>query len=155
MSIDQGVMPVITLYQPWASWIMTGWKGIETRTHKGFRSLVGKRILIHAGKHVDLSNAAVHNPFLSKEELDYRPPHYHLTGQILGSAWAYEFRVLDENDSRDALIDCCSVIRYGLFLNEVLQLADPIPVRGGMGIWYYDLDNKKKVLKNDTRTNRT
>lgn len=48
------IYPVITLYQPWATWIMRGWKTIETRTHNRFACLDHKTILIHAGKITDL-----------------------------------------------------------------------------------------------------
>jgi predicted transcriptional regulator len=42
-------MKVITLWQPWASFIALGWKTIETRTHDRFKNLVCERIAIHAG----------------------------------------------------------------------------------------------------------
>jgi hypothetical protein len=41
-------MKAISIYQPWAQFIVFGLKSIETRTHNSFKSLVGKRILIHA-----------------------------------------------------------------------------------------------------------
>lgn len=146
MSIDSGIMPVITLYQPWATWVIRGWKLIETRTHDRFKSLVGRRILIHAGKKTDASDAVVKNPYLTREQLLYNPDEV-INGYILGSALVQDFRVLDERDSRLALIDCCSVIRFGLFLNETLTFAKPIKEQGEMGIWYYDIDNMCKAKK--------
>lgn len=143
-SIDFGVMPVITLYQPWATWILRGWKEIATRTHDRFRSLEGKRILIHAGKKTDDSDAVIRNPYLTIEQLLYKPDEV-INGYIIGSTLVQNFRLLNENDSIRALIDCGSVLRYGLFMNETLTFADPIKEKGEMGIWYYDLDNMRKV----------
>jgi len=140
--IDFGVMPVITLYQPWASWIIRGWKTIETRTHNKFKSLMGKRILIHAGLTTD-EGAAANNQYLSVRQLDECSTYPN--GFIIGSALVYEYRVLDENDSRAALIDCCSVIRRGLFLSEVLAFSKPLKAQGSMSIWYYDINKKERV----------
>lgn len=145
MSIDKGVMPVITLYQPWATWVVVGWKTIETRLHRGFKSLEGKRVLIHGGKKVDEGAWDAAAPWITKEQEEYRGSYP--TGAIIGSALVTEFRVLDENDSRYALIDCCTVIRYGLLLNEVLCFFEPMLVEGSMGIWYFDMDTKRKVRK--------
>ena len=50
LSICKRVYPVLTLYQPWATFIADGLKTIETRTHNRFTSLYGKTILIHAGQ---------------------------------------------------------------------------------------------------------
>lgn len=47
------IYPVITLYQPWATWIMRELKTIESRTHARFNSLLYKTILIHAGQTTD------------------------------------------------------------------------------------------------------
>ena len=144
--IDFGVMPVITLYQPWASWIIRGWKTIETRTHARFKSLKGRRILIHAGKTTDKSDIALHNPYLSASQIAHRPSHY-VNGCIIGSALVYDCRWLDERDSKHALIECFFENRYGLFLTEVLVFSEPIKESGERGIWYYDISKKKRALK--------
>lgn len=31
----------ISMWQPWAWWVMRGWKTIETRTHNRFKGLAG------------------------------------------------------------------------------------------------------------------
>ena len=51
---DADMMPAISLYQPWAEWIMLGWKVIETRKHWRFACLVGKDVLIHAAMRYDV-----------------------------------------------------------------------------------------------------
>ena len=37
------------------------------------------------------------------------------------------------------LIDCVSIPRFGLFLEDEEVFSDPILEKGEMGIWYYDL----------------
>ena len=65
--------PVITLYQPWATWIMRGWKTIETRTHSRFACLRGQTILIHAGKTTDKSELVTENIYLTSQQITHNP----------------------------------------------------------------------------------
>lgn len=141
------ILPVITLYQPWATWIMRGWKTIETRTHNRFKSLDKKTILIHAGMNTD--SAAINNPYLTKEQLLHEPDEM-VNGFILGSAYSLYLGCLDPDDSVNALIEC-ETLRYGLLLENVEKFKEPIPVKGEMGIWYFDLGKKEKVKKPVTK----
>jgi len=110
------IYPVITLYQPWATWIMREWKTIETRTHNRFKSLNGKRILIHAGKKTDKS--ALSNSFLTKEQIAHRPLEM-INGYILGSAFVKEVKKLSIYHGVDALIEC-ETDRWGLTHNTMI-----------------------------------
>lgn len=138
------IYPVITLYQPWATWIMREWKTIETRTHNRFACLNHKTILIHAGKITDAS--AVNNSYLTKEQLLENPDEI-VNGFILGSAYVDATGLLcgDDYENKAALI--YTKDRYGLFLEKIKKVDIPIPEKGEMGIWYYDLENKCKVKK--------
>lgn len=140
------ILPCITLYQPWATWIMRGWKTIETRTHNRFESLIDKTILIHAGQTTDTSDLTLKNPYLTKEEISHNPFEM-VNGAILGSVYigACGWLCGDEFENESALIDTNK--RYGLFLKDVKIFDEPLYVKGQMGIWYYDLDKKEKVLK--------
>lgn len=42
-------MKALTVWQPWASMIMAGWKRHEWRGHDRGRAFAGQRIVIHAG----------------------------------------------------------------------------------------------------------
>lgn len=44
-------MKALTIWQPWASLIVKGYKRFEFRRYPAPRSLIGQRIVIHAGKH--------------------------------------------------------------------------------------------------------
>lgn len=145
------IIPVITLYQPWATWVIKRWKLIETRTHPRFKSLQEKRIGIHAANYHDKSDLVKYNPYLTTEQMrEYEQEansdiHYP-QGVFLGTVIVDAFSELDSSNSKDALIDCSTVKRYGLFLSSPSPSAY-IPVRGSMGIWYFDIEKGVKVEK--------
>lgn len=143
---ENQIYPVITLYQPWATWIIRGWKTIETRTHNRFACLEDHRILIHAGLENDTTaiNAFYHG-YLTKEQLLFNPDEM-INGFILGSAFVSAYSPCKESDAKRALIEC-KTERFGLYLREIERFNKPIPEKGEMGIWYYDLANKTKVKK--------
>jgi hypothetical protein len=147
--MKENILPAITLYQPWATWIMREWKTIETRTHNRFSSLLNKTILIHSGQKTD--EGASRNPYLTIAQIKENPDEM-VNGYILGSVYVYGFRLLNDHDSKASLIDCGTVERYGLFLGRVNKFENPIPAKGEMGIWYYDLDRKEKVKKQTPQT---
>jgi hypothetical protein len=140
------VFPVITLYQPWATWIMREWKTIETRTHDRFACLKNRTVLIHAGQTTDGSDLTTKNKYLTKEQIMFNPDEV-VNGVILGSARVYNVRWLWPTDSKYALIDCEHTKRFGLELDHIKKFDSPIPVKGEMGIWYYDLTNRMKIKK--------
>jgi hypothetical protein len=130
-------IPVITLWQPWASWIVLGLKTIETRTHPRFACLAGKRIYIHAGAKWDESALMLATPFLTPSQLLQTTNFYETRSAIIGSAIVSEFRELIGKDSKRACIDCTNTLRYGLILSDVKAIQN-IPIKGKQGIWYYD-----------------
>lgn len=115
--MNQDIFPVITLYQPWATWIMREWKLIETRTHNRFASLVHRTVLIHAGQRTDDSEAVIKNPFLTHEQIISNPDEV-INGAILGSVYVDACGLLcgDDYENKAALIECKN--RYGLFLEK-------------------------------------
>jgi hypothetical protein len=135
------IYPVITLYQPWAGWVVEGVKTIETRTHDRFKNLVGKTILIHSGQKYDLS--AINNPYLTKESFI----SCNWSGYILGSAFVSEFSELRNEHSKAACIECNVTKRYGLFLTDIKKFPYPIKAKGQMGIWYFDVNTKQPCKK--------
>lgn len=135
------------MYQPWATWIVRGWKLIETRTHNRFRSLAGKRILIHAGSKYDNSDLVLKNPYLTPQQIHYKPEEI-VYGYIIGECLVQGIKLLDDSHSKSALINCGDTQRYGLFLNEIMMI-EPIKVKGDRGIWYYDAELMQKVKASD------
>ena len=130
---------------------MRGWKTIETRTHNRFSCLNDKIILIHAGLKTDAD--ARNNPYLTQKQLLYNPDEM-VNGYILGSVHVNKIMSLNDDHSEAALINCHTEYscRFGLFLDSVKKFDTPIPVKGEMGIWYFDMDKKRKVKKTTTQT---
>ncbi len=119
---------VITLHQPWASWVIDGYKKIETRTHDRFRSLNGKLILIHSSqKYNDDGALQLYNGIFHK-------------GKILGCVKVYHFNRCCYHDSENANIECESGNRFGLFLKNPVKFEIPVTAKGKQGIWYHDLE---------------
>ena len=129
-------IPIISLWMPWANWVMLGWKIIETRRHKRFAGLAGKRIGIHATQHWDESAIEAARPFLTEQQICNSYSFLKIGGAILGTVQGASHRLLMGNDSRHALIDCQNTQRYGLILLDP-QTIEAIPAKGKQGIWYY------------------
>lgn len=131
-------IPVISLWGPWANWVSLGWKTIETRRHKRFVSLVGRRIGIHATTKWDDTAIEQATPYLTEQQRYDSSRFLKIGGAIICTAWVKGFDVLAEKDSARALIDCGSVRRYGLFLTEI-ETVPLIEAKGKQGIWYYNV----------------
>lgn len=139
------IIPVITLKQPWASWVMERLKGTESRTHTNFKTLVGKPFGIHSAMGYDLSDYVLKNPYLTQEQIDASLSYP--TGVILGTVYGNKFFKLGVEHETEALIECRSIKRYGLRIIDPKPFEKPIPCKGELAIWYFDLDIMEKVRK--------
>jgi hypothetical protein len=132
-------IPIISLWMPWANWVMLGWKRIETRTHPKLASLQGRTIGIHATQHWDKSAIDLARPYLSPEQLWKTANFLKIGGAILGTVQALEHRKLGSSDSMHALIDCGpDTNRWGIVLTAP-RVIEAIPARGYQGIWYHEI----------------
>ncbi len=144
------LIPVISMYQPWASWVMLGWKTTETRLHNRFAKLSGKTIIIHASQNYDRD--AIHEAWKYRlgitDTLKHLGTTIYPTG-LLGIAYVEKTRELTMEDSDAALIDCGIIRRYGLFLQYPIPFSKPILMKGGQGIFYVrkEKDTYIKVIK--------
>jgi hypothetical protein len=127
-------MPVISLWTPWVNWAALGWKPIETRTHEKFKSLVGKRIGIHAALRWDKEALFAASDYLTRKQYKQSENFMRVGGAIICTARVAEHRLLTREDEYGALIEC-KTKRYGLFLEDV-QTIEAIPCAGKQGIWY-------------------
>jgi hypothetical protein len=135
------LIPVISMWLPWAVWAMDEWKTIETREHARLASLSGKRIAIHAALKWDEKAMELAKPYLTAGELmttnESRLDILKKGGHIICTADVTVHRKLSIEDSADALIEC-ETLRYGLILRNVKKIT-PIPAKGKQGIWYFDV----------------
>lgn len=135
-------MKVITLWQPWASFIALGWKTIETRTHNRFNNLFGQTIAIHAGMNYDEDWKEYALPFMApfmEVQAELMQNKFRKDcGKILCTTHVLSTGILSKRHSADSMIDCENTVRYGLFLDELRMLQNPISIKGHQGIWNYD-----------------
>ena len=117
-------MKVLTLKQPWATWIAEGKKTIETRkwktTHRG-------ELAIHAGKSFDM--AAL--------KRDGRPKSEFPLGQVLCVAELIACRPMILSDQDDAMCDLYEGAQAWTLRD--IRCIEPIPRKGQLSIFEADL----------------
>lgn len=134
-------MKAITLWQPWASLIAAGVKTIETRTHDRFRRLAGSRIAIHAaGRRMSYTEAAAICDFLIELGVisPARTPAWFqrvALAAVVCTARVARFGILTQAEHARAACSDIDDNRFGLFLEDVRKLDEPIPYKGERGIW--------------------
>ena len=130
-------IPIISLWAPWANWVILGWKTVETRRHNKLAGLDGKIIGIHVTQKWDDLAIDAARPYLTESQLYRTSCFLRIGGAILGTArveWTSK-SPLGPEFSAAALIEC-NTPRYGLGLGDP-QIIEAIPCRGKQGIWYY------------------
>lgn len=142
-------MKALTLHEPWASLIATGHKTIETRSWHPPADLVGQRIAIHAGKHVDHGMWAM----LERRFGDFdvfegaviciaRLAWYGQVYATYPDTW-HDGELLAQVTGHDGAIFTVDVDEWGDFsegrwlwgLEDVEWLDPPVRVNGQMGLW--------------------
>lgn len=144
-------MKAISIWQPWATWIVAGFKTIEVRRHKMFAPLVGQRIAIHATARPNEKELRRRMKWAKREASPYLreviptsendpwwEPDNLTFGVIVGTVLVLGHRGLGPSDSLAALIDCSAGDRYGLFVGKPNIFAPPIPVKGALYAWDWD-----------------
>ena len=146
------IMRAISLHEPWASFIMWGWKSIETRTHDRFRSLENQKIVIHATKNLSfLKNDSSYLQYMTPEQLKFfrlniSNKHFiNSAGKLLGTVEVVGFSLLDSYCSERAMIDCSIEKRFGLFLRKPKRFENPVLFKGTQGIFYIPLEVMKDL----------
>ena len=135
-------MKAISLWEPWATFIMMKQKTIETRTHNRFKSLVVKRIAICSALNFDKSG-------IWKE---YLPPDSPLricnllslttvtkgtimcTATVSAARWAPNVDFVEREEwNRKAMCEVGG--KFCLFLDDIKPLMSSISIRGRQGIF--------------------
>jgi hypothetical protein len=129
-------LPVITLWQPWASLIFTGDKKHETRSFRFPAKYAGRRVAIHAAKRpigpltVGMSMLCCQNwGHFFKRDLPL--------GAIIGTVTLVEALPTDDAkpDVLDRICGDWSPGRFAWRLDDVRALPKPIPAKGKQGWW--------------------
>lgn len=125
------LMRALTVKEPFASAIIDGAKPIENRTWPPPKGVLGERILIHAGK-------KRHDLASDFEHLWVGPER---PGCILGSVVIRE--VISSSDSEWWLGP------LGWVLADPIPLAQPVPYRGNMGLWFVKDEGVIRQIRRD------
>ena len=133
-------MKVLSLQEPYATFVAKGYKKIETRSWKtNYRG----DILIHASRGDAFCNAIKDEKILDlmkETELQF--------GKIICKARIVDCVKMDEdlikrvreNDEIEYLLGIYEVGRYAWFLEDVEVLESPIEARGRLNLWEYNID---------------
>lgn len=135
-----GPLTCITLHQPWASLIVAGLKGYETRSwptrHRG-------RLGIHAGRTVDRAALDAYADIF-RTHADLLPaPDALPTGCIVGTAELVACLACSAALERrltvlERRVGNFAAGRYAWQLRDRETLAQPIPARGYQGLWKWN-----------------
>lgn len=153
-------MKVISILQPWASLIVHGHKKIETRS---WNTKYRGEILIHASMGEQFRKIHHNDPFYrfyhplfassAMEPIEKLP-----FGAIIGKVNLIEVQPIDffiqcsksiplKKDGEYSELEWQQELafgdyspnRYGWLLSDPVAFAEPIPAKGKLGLWEYDL----------------
>lgn len=132
-------MKALTLWRPWDQAILYGGKCFENRPWSLWRSMIGERIALHAGKKYDIDGAN-----WMREEGFYVPPP--VTGSPMGITGVVVFdRVIHE---REAPEDPWFMGPFGWHIGEKHALDEPIPCAGQQGLWNVPDEILERIMNN-------
>lgn len=128
-------MKVLTIKEPWATLIIDGYKKYEFRSWKtNYRG----KILIHAGMTLERNNAEKFKDY----HLDYSK------GAIIGEAEITDC-ILVTKEFNDELRNINPLVygnsghveKYAWKLENIKKYDKPIPVKGKLGLWNYEISD--------------
>ena len=127
-------MKGLTIKEPWATLIIEGYKTYEFRSWK---TKYRGKILIHAGATLERDMV----PRFSCYDLKYN------CGHIIGEAELVDCILVDEKFDKElkeinpiVYAKSTHVEKYAWKLENVIKYDKPIPHKGQLGLWNYDVD---------------
>lgn len=134
----------ISLWQPWASLLMSGVKLHETRTWSPPIKLLGERIIIHSAKRPILFQKLSDELIEVIRGLDLSPPGLPLArdvwplGKALGTAELISFDRTERitPGHTDHAAGDWTPGRYAWLFDNRTPFSEPRPMRGQQGIYY-------------------
>jgi hypothetical protein len=136
-------MKALSIWQPWASLIISGEKKIETRSWPAPYSIRGQRIAIASTRTIraEQRQAAAEDAFRLHYAATGLPAMEDLPmGCVLGTVVVEDCRAIDpefmqELDEQEDAFGWYGPGRFAWFLKDLDPLAVPVAVRGGQGLW--------------------
>lgn len=142
-------MKTLTIKQPWATLIIQGDKRFEFRSWKtNYRG----ELLIHAGKGIDKE--------AMKRLKKYIPEDMPL-GKIIGKVklvdcikMSPEFKEMLLKENNEIYTKSSFQENYGWQVENVEVFNHPIPVKGQLSLWEYEVEENSKELKEFLNNNK-
>ena len=136
-------MKALSIWQPWASLIISGKKKIETRSWPAPYSIRGTRIAIASTKSIraEQRRAAAEDTFRLHYAGTGLPAMEDLPmGCVLGTVVVEDCREIDpefmqELDEQEDAFGWYDPGRFAWFLRAPEPMAMPVAARGGQGLW--------------------
>jgi len=140
-------MKVISIWQPFATLVVRGYKIFETRGWAPPKSIIGQRIGIASTRNI---TRAQRDYFYSEhfkkfyERLDMPDLPYLPHGYLLGSVIVDSFQLMtpefmDDVSNEEQSYGFWEVDRYAWRLREPREFIRPLIIRGQQGIYNYNL----------------
>lgn len=133
---------VISLIQPWASLVVMGAKKNETRS---FQIKYRGELYIHASQGFPrwARNISSYPPFTN-----YIQSHQDLpTGQIIGKVNLFDIKpteiIKSTLSEEERAFGDYGNSRFAWLLNNALMFEKPIPAKGSLGIWEFELKEEE------------
>jgi hypothetical protein len=136
-------MKVISIWQPWASLIVHGFKFFETRTWPAPRTAIGQRIGIAATKNITPDQrSAFADPLMQRyydmtglPEFEELPRGYLLGTVVLDSVELITEEFLDDITEEERSFGWFHIDGYAWRLRHPQRLEHPIPIQGKQGLY--------------------
>ncbi|OCP22006.1 MULTISPECIES: ASCH domain-containing protein [unclassified Ensifer] len=163
-------MKVISVWQPWSTLLVYGYKRFETRTWAPPKSVIGQRIGIAATKSVLSKQVAAFNDpefqlfwnMLDEDwEFNTLPKGYLLGTVILDSVELIDEEFLDDITREEKAYGWYQLGGYAWRMREPERLEHPIPIRGAQGLYEWKgfengaqaegVDNSRPARSSDIR----
>ncbi|NIJ34307.1 ASCH domain-containing protein [Sphingomonas oligoaromativorans] len=158
--MTEGATKALTIWQPWASLIMLGAKPYEWRRWKAPASMVGKRIVIHAGARRTTTEeiwGLIQSVIHEVNAIEEQRPVEHPTALDVYKALPFLLNIYDGGIRLPLSAGLGTVVigeprlagdlgfpidsdrpqdqNWGWPMLDVQPFADPIPMRGAQGFW--------------------
>lgn len=141
-------MKVISIWQPFASLLVQGYKTFETRTWSAPQSVIGQRIgiaatkTIVAGQRAHMADPEFQQFYerLDMPEFEDLPRGYLLGTAVLDSVELMTEEFLEDVSQEEQSYGWWELGYYAWRMVDPLQLTHPIPIRGMQGIYNWEGD---------------
>lgn len=157
--------PVLSMRQPWAGYLITGKKTLETRT---WQTNYKGKLLIHASgkwdKRAKEDSARIRKNIWGNTDVGNESWKLRRTRLIIGIVelvWISVFRNIYEFEISASSHLCVpsedyydpDKPKYGWLIKDPVEFPDPVPAKGRLNLWYPDEELWEKINTQITRSN--